>query len=166
MLKRKSATIGRYVQTVKRPGMPYFSNPHKASWIWCCSSAKQMLKNDLDGLRSHQQGGSSMISRQLMYMQGSRACHRHAAADSPPLAQVSDNTRHLAKHPKTGEPFLLPADQIRRVVLCSGQIYYALSNARRAKRIRDVVFVRLEQIAPFPHDLLVKVQVLLASPST
>lgn len=73
------------------------------------------------------------------------------------MTQVSDNTRHLARHPKTGEPFLLPADQIRRVVLCSGQIYYALSNARRAKRIRDVVFVRLEQIAPFPHDLLVKV---------
>ena len=28
---------------------------------------------------------------------------------------------------------------------------------RRAKRIRDVVLVRLEQISPFPHDLLTSV---------
>ncbi len=74
-----------------------------------------------------------------------------------PGMQVSDNMRYLNVHQKTGEPFLLPAEAIRRVVLCTGQIYYALSNARRAKRVRDVVFVRLEQIAPFPHDILVRV---------
>ena len=74
--------------------------------------------------------------------------------------QASDNTRHLNVNRKTGEPFLLPADAIRRVVLCTGQIYYALSNARRAKRIRDIVFVRLEQIAPFPHDILVRVRIM------
>jgi 2-oxoglutarate dehydrogenase E1 component len=29
--------------------------------------------------------------------------------------------------------------------------------ARRAQRLRDVVLVRLEQISPFPHDLLMNV---------
>ena len=56
----------------------------------------------------------------------------------------------------TGEAFLLPPDQIRRVILCCGQIYYHLSRARRARRIRDTVLVRLEQITPFPSDLLFK----------
>ena len=37
-------------------------------------------------------------------------------------------------------------------------MYYHLSRARQARRIRDVVLVRLEQIAPFPHDLVGKVR--------
>ena len=43
----------------------------------------------------------------------------------------SDNTRHQARHPVTGEPLLLPPEQIRRVVLCCGQMFYFLSRARR-----------------------------------
>ena len=31
--------------------------------------------------------------------------------------KASDNTRHLSHHPKTGEPFLLPPMDIRRVLL-------------------------------------------------
>lgn len=83
--------------------------------------------------------------------------NRAAAAKSCGL-QASDNTRHKAVNPATGEPFLLPPDQIRRVILCCGQIYYHLSLARRARRIRDTVLVRLEQITPFPSDLLFKVR--------
>ena len=75
--------------------------------------------------------------------------------------QVSDNTRHKAINPSTGKPFLLPAHAIKRVVLCMGQIYYHLSQARRGRRIRDLVLVRLEQIAPFPSDLLIKASMLL-----
>ena len=74
--------------------------------------------------------------------------------------QVSDNTRHKAINPSTGKPFLLPAHAIKRVVLCMGQIYYHLSQARRGRRIRDLVLVRLEQIAPFPSDLLIKASML------
>ena len=39
-------------------------------------------------------------------------------------------------------------------------MYYHLSRARQGRRIRDVVLVRLEQIAPFPHDLVGKVKLL------
>ena len=76
--------------------------------------------------------------------------------------QASDNTRHKSVNPSTGEPFLLPPHGIKRVVLCSGQVYYHLSRARRARRIRDIVLVRLEQIAPFPSDLLIKAWSILS----
>ena len=39
----------------------------------------------------------------------------------------SDNSRHMAVHPATGEPYQLPPAAIRRVVLCTGQLYYQLS---------------------------------------
>lgn len=49
-------------------------------------------------------------------------------------------------------PSLVPADQIRRVVICTGKIYFHLAQERKARKAWDVSFVRLEQLAPFPHD--------------
>jgi len=43
---------------------------------------------------------------------------------------------------------------IRRVVLCSGKVYYDLYEAREAKGIKDVAILRLEQLYPFPSDAL------------
>ena len=45
--------------------------------------------------------------------------------------------------------------KIRRVVLCSGKVYYDLLQARDAASITDVALVRLEQYYPFPHKSLV-----------
>lgn len=42
----------------------------------------------------------------------------------------------------------------RRVLLCSGKVYYQLAQRRRARKQWDVALVRLEQVAPFPHDHL------------
>ena len=51
----------------------------------------------------------------------------------------------------------LDADQkIRRVVLCSGKVYYDLLEERREKNMKDVAILRLEQFYPFPEDLLAK----------
>ena len=46
----------------------------------------------------------------------------------------------------------LPAGQVRRVVFCSGKVYFDLLEARRADEMRDVAIVRLEQLYPFPAD--------------
>ncbi|MEZ5814094.1 MAG: 2-oxoglutarate dehydrogenase E1 component [Alphaproteobacteria bacterium] len=45
---------------------------------------------------------------------------------------------------------LVPADQMKRVVLCTGKVYYDLLAARRERGIKDVTIIRLEQLYPFP----------------
>jgi 2-oxoglutarate dehydrogenase E1 component len=50
---------------------------------------------------------------------------------------------------------LKPDQQIRRVVLCSGKIYYDLYEAREAAGIADVYLMRLEQLYPFPARALI-----------
>ena len=50
---------------------------------------------------------------------------------------------------------LKPDEQIRRVVLCTGKVYYDLYEAREAAGIDDVYLLRIEQLYPFPAKTLV-----------
>lgn len=43
-------------------------------------------------------------------------------------------------------------EKIRRVILCSGKVYFDLLSARLAKKISDVAILRLEQLYPFPDS--------------
>jgi 2-oxoglutarate dehydrogenase E1 component len=42
------------------------------------------------------------------------------------------------------------AAQVRRVVLCSGKVYFDLLKSRRKDPVKDVALVRVEQLYPFP----------------
>jgi 2-oxoglutarate dehydrogenase E1 component len=46
--------------------------------------------------------------------------------------------------------------RVKRVVLCSGKVYYDLLEARRAQELDDVAIVRMEQLYPFPREALVE----------
>jgi 2-oxoglutarate dehydrogenase E1 component len=45
---------------------------------------------------------------------------------------------------------LVADDKVKRVVLCSGKVYYDLLAERTERGIKDVAIVRLEQLYPFP----------------
>ena len=45
-------------------------------------------------------------------------------------------------------------DKIRRVVLCSGKVYYDLLEDREKRGIDDVYLLRLDQLYPFPAKAL------------
>jgi len=55
--------------------------------------------------------------------------------------------------PKT-QITLAPDEKIRRVVICSGKVYYDLLEDREKRGINDVYLMRLEQLYPFPAKAL------------
>ncbi|KIL62026.1 hypothetical protein M378DRAFT_13114 [Amanita muscaria Koide BX008] len=52
------------------------------------------------------------------------------------------------------EAELVAPEEVKRHILCSGQVYYTLLAEREARGIKDVAISRLEQISPFPYDLV------------
>jgi len=51
---------------------------------------------------------------------------------------------------------LKPSSKIRKVIMCSGKVYFDLLEAREKLKVDDVVLFRIEQLYPFPAKSLVK----------
>jgi 2-oxoglutarate dehydrogenase E1 component len=54
-----------------------------------------------------------------------------------------------------GDP-IAPAAEVRRVVLCTGKVYYDLLQERRDRGVTDVALIRVEQLYPFPVNSLTR----------
>jgi len=46
------------------------------------------------------------------------------------------------------------AKEVKRVILCSGKIYYDLLEGQQKRKVKDAAIVRLEQLHPFPEKQL------------
>jgi 2-oxoglutarate dehydrogenase E1 component len=51
---------------------------------------------------------------------------------------------------------LKKSSKIRKVILCSGKVYFDLLDAREKLKVNDVILYRIEQLYPFPAKTLVK----------
>jgi len=51
---------------------------------------------------------------------------------------------------------LVPDDRIRRVVLCTGKVYFDLYEEREKRGIDDIYLLRIEQLYPFPTKALMQ----------
>jgi 2-oxoglutarate dehydrogenase E1 component len=75
-----------------------------------------------------------------------------AAEVTSPLAAMGPGTtfHRLIEETET----IAPDDQVRRVVLCSGKVYFDLRRARAESGARNVALIRVEQLYPFPFHSL------------
>jgi 2-oxoglutarate dehydrogenase E1 component len=99
-----------------------------------------------------------ILRRQLYYsfrkplvLMTPKSLLRHKLAVSS-LADMAEGSTFKRVIPEIDK---LKADsKIRKVLVCSGKVYYDLLEARREKKIDDIAIIRLEQFYPFPHESL------------
>ena len=72
---------------------------------------------------------------------------RHKDAASP-IKDFSEGSFQTV----IGEVENVEPAKVRRVLVCSGKVYYDLAAARRERQALDVAILRLEQLYPFPHQ--------------
>ncbi len=88
--------------------------------------------------------------RKPLIVMSPKSLLRHKMATST-LSEFSD----LDFRPLIAESAkLVAAEKVRKVVLCSGKVYFDLLEAREIKKINDVALIRLEQLYPFPSKEL------------
>ena len=85
---------------------------------------------------------------------------RHPLAVSTAEEFQTGSTFHRVLHDDaergTSPTKLVKDDKIRRVVICSGKVYYDLLKERDERGVTDVYLMRLEQFYPFPQQSLLK----------
>lgn len=91
--------------------------------------------------------------RKPLIMMTPKSLLRHKLAVSPLEDMTGDSTFHRILWDHDQEKLAAPK-KIRRVVLCSGKVYYDLLQTRRDQNINDVVLLRVEQLYPFPSEAL------------
>ncbi|XP_076247197.1 oxoglutarate dehydrogenase Nc73EF isoform X2 [Calliopsis andreniformis] len=80
---------------------------------------------------------------------------RHPEAKSS-FDLMKENTEFLRVIPEEGAA-AQNSSNVKRVLFCSGKVYYDLKKARAEKQLDDkVAIARVEQISPFPYDLVKK----------
>ena len=85
--------------------------------------------------------------------------NKRAVSNLQAFGEGTSFHRLLWDHAEThkGEKIKLAADdKIRRVVVCSGKVYYDLYDEREKRGIDDVYLLRVEQLYPFPIKALLK----------
>ncbi|EPX84703.1 2-oxoglutarate dehydrogenase E1 component [Rubellimicrobium thermophilum DSM 16684] len=84
--------------------------------------------------------------------------HRLAVSRAEEMTTGSQFHRILWDDAERGNSTLAlrPDQEIRRVVLCSGKVYYDLLEERDARGADDIYLLRIEQFYPFPAQSLVK----------
>ena len=84
--------------------------------------------------------------RQPLVVMSPKSLLRHKLAVST-LEDLSEGTFQ----PVIDETDPIDPEKVKRVVLCSGKVYYDILEQRRAENIEDVAIIRIEQLYPFPY---------------
>jgi len=70
------------------------------------------------------------------------------------IEEMGPGTRFKRVFGETNQAIMEQAQKVRRLIICTGKIYYELLQEREKRGIEDIAIIRLEQIAPIPFDVL------------
>ena len=129
--EHSSARVERYLQLCAE---------HNIQVVMPSTAAQMFHMMRRQMLRPYRKPLVIMMSKRLLRLKDS-------------LSPLSELTSSSFK-PVIGDVTELDAKKVKRVVVCAGQVYYDLFNARKEAGNDELAIVRLEQLYPFPTEQL------------
>ena len=74
---------------------------------------------------------------------------RHPRSTSPLGDFINSEFQQVLTEPEVSDPV-----SIRKVILCSGKVYFDLLEAKHTNKVNDIAIIRIEQLYPFPKEEL------------
>lgn len=68
------------------------------------------------------------------------------------LSEMGEGTRFKRIYKEVDSEISSNPSNVRRVIFCTGKIYYELVDEREKRGLKKVAIIRIEQLAPFPFD--------------
>ncbi len=90
--------------------------------------------------------------RRPLIVMSPKSMLRNPLASSPLDDLANSSFRQIIPESSTQKP-----EEINRIILCTGKVYYDLYTAREEKGIDNIAIIRIEQLYPFPRKLLISV---------
>ena len=100
--------------------------------------------NFFHALRRQLHGGD----RKPLIVMSPKSLLRHKAAVSTIEEFTDENFREIL----TDNSDLVADGKVKKVIFCTGKVYYDLNDARLAGKINDIAIIRMEQLYPFAGD--------------
>lgn len=72
------------------------------------------------------------------------------------LSEFDEGTKFLRLRLDKSQAIIDNPDKVRKVLVCSGQVYYDLILEREKRNVQDIAIYALEQIAPLPYIVMHK----------
>lgn len=95
----------------------------------------------------------AMPFRKPLVLMTPKSLLRHPEARSS-FSEMTDGTEFQRVIPDASPASQNPT-KVKKLIFCSGRVYYDLVKARRERNLEsDIAISRLEQISPFPYDLI------------
>ena len=93
--------------------------------------------------------------RKPLIVMSPKSLLRHKLNTSRLEEFTSDKTFHrVLNDDREMQGRMIADDKIKRLVLCSGKVYFDLFEQREAENLENVYLMRLEQLYPFPDEVL------------
>lgn len=127
---------------------PEHSSARPERWLQLCAENNmQVVMPSESAQMFHLLRGQALrpMRKPLVIMMSKRLLRFKGA-----MSELSEFTDGAYK-PVVTDPQLHQSQKVKRVILCSGQVYYDVLEARKQRECEDeVAIVRLEQLYPFP----------------
>jgi 2-oxoglutarate dehydrogenase E1 component len=92
--------------------------------------------------------------RKPLIVMSPKSLLRHKLAVSS-LAELDEGTKFIPVIDEVDRE--IKAERVKKVIFCSGKVYYDLIESRRERKIDNIVIIRFEQLFPFIEEDVVKI---------